>query len=335
MNELPNFSSFRAAKVERSPGKVIAFLLCDDFSFTDLILAVDLLETANKFAGCNLFQTQIISGSGDEITHEPGIVIKPDDRFSSAIKADTLVVLGDTKATSPSNCELLAALKVKAARVTKIGAIGNGVFSLATAGILNGRRCSVSYKLALAFSEQFPDVEASSSLFTIDGRIFTCVGGSTTLDLMLTLFVSDIGALLLNDLTQHFQIERIRDQHNEQVAVSYGAKTIRSRIVREAIKMFEKRIDCQITVREIACEFGISIRQLERAFRKNLDRSPAEYFKLERMKRTRQLVQDSKLTLIEICQICGFQSTSGFMRCYRRSFGITPSEDRAFSRMEL
>ena len=152
---------------------------------------------------------------------------------------------------------------------------------------------------------------------------------------MLTLFGSDIGALLLNDLAQHFQIEQIRDQHSEQVAVSGGSKTIRSRVVREAINMFVKRIDCQITVHEIASELGISIRQLERAFRKNLDRSPVEYFKVERLKRTRHLVQDSKLTLIEICQICGFQSTSGFMKCYRRSFGITPREDRAFSQMKL
>ena len=58
-------------------------------------------------------------------------------------------------------------------------------FSLAKAGLLNGKRATIHWENQDSFTEEFDDVELTKSVFVIDGNRITTAGGTSSIDLML------------------------------------------------------------------------------------------------------------------------------------------------------
>ena len=69
-------------------------------------------------------------------------------------------------------------------------------------------------------------------------------------------------------------------------------------------------------------------RQLERLFRKYLNRSPARYYVELRLNRARLLLLQTNMPVIDVALACGFVSASHFSKCYRDFFGKTPRRER-------
>ena len=97
----------------------------------------------------------------------------------------------------------------------------------------------------------------------------------------------------------------------------------------------EANIEEPIPLEELARLLGISRRQLERLFKRNLDCSPSRYYLRLRLYRARQLLRQTSLSIIEVASLCGFVSTPHFSKCYRTHLGITPREERSGGNEQL
>ena len=73
---------------------------------------------------------------------------------------------------------------------------------------------------------------------------------------------------------------------------------------------------------------GLSTRQLERLFRKYLNRSPARYYLELRLNKARLLLLQTNMSVIDVALACGFVSASHFSKCYRDFYGKTPRRER-------
>ena len=82
----------------------------------------------------------------------------------------------------------------------------------------------------------------------------------------------------------------------------------------------------------LAARSGISTRQLERLFRKYLQRTPTRYYLELRLYRARGLLTQTALSVLDVALACGFVSASHFSKCYREFFHKTPREERAIPR---
>ena len=71
-----------------------------------------------------------------------------------------------------------------------------------------------------------------------------------------------------------------------------------------------------------------STRQLERLFRRYLDRSPKRYYLELRLKKARSLLLQTDMSVINVALACGFSSPSHFSKCYRSFYGRTPYRER-------
>ena len=76
----------------------------------------------------------------------------------------------------------------------------------------------------------------------------------------------------------------------------------------------------------IARLVGAGVRQLERAFRNETELSPAEFYRVTRLRYARWLLTSSHLALSEIAYECGFADVAHFTRQFQRQFGITPGK---------
>ena len=81
---------------------------------------------------------------------------------------------------------------------------------------------------------------------------------------------------------------------------------------------------------DIGC---ISRRQLERLFRGYLDDTPTGYYLKLRLRRSRHLLEQTDMSVMQVAMACGFVSAPYFSRAYRNLFGRSPREDRRFVRM--
>ena len=73
-------------------------------------------------------------------------------------------------------------------------------------------------------------------------------------------------------------------------------------------------------VRTLSLSIAEIRRQLERLFRRYVDRSPKRYYLELRLTRARQLIQQTNRSVTEIAVATGFVSPSHFSRAYRARF---------------
>jgi transcriptional regulator GlxA family with amidase domain len=79
---------------------------------------------------------------------------------------------------------------------------------------------------------------------------------------------------------------------------------------------------------ELAKRAGLSLRQVQRMFQQSLDTTPSKYYLRLRLRRARELLLQSRMSITEIAIACGFQSTCHFSKCYRALYGRTPRSER-------
>jgi AraC-like DNA-binding protein len=77
-------------------------------------------------------------------------------------------------------------------------------------------------------------------------------------------------------------------------------------------------------LREIARQFGASLRTLERLFQADLGLSLASWRRRLRLQKSLELLAMQK-NVSEAAYLCGYSSASAFISMFRREFGVTPS----------
>jgi transcriptional regulator GlxA family with amidase domain len=94
------------------------------------------------------------------------------------------------------------------------------------------------------------------------------------------------------------------------------------------ISRMEQTVENPASRQELASLADVSLRQLERLFRKHLGCSLGEHYLALRLDRARDLVRQTSLSVLEISLACGFTSASHFSRTYRARFGQAPRTER-------
>ena len=79
-----------------------------------------------------------------------------------------------------------------------------------------------------------------------------------------------------------------------------------------------------LTMEQFAARIGVSSRQMERLFRKHTGLSPNKYYMQLRLAKSRALLLQTDMSVIDVALASGFGSAAHFARCYRSHFGETP-----------
>lgn len=90
----------------------------------------------------------------------------------------------------------------------------------------------------------------------------------------------------------------------------------------------EENLEEPISPAILAEDVGISTRQLERLFRRYLNRSPKRYYMELRLEKARNLLLQTDMSVINVALASGFTSPSHFSKCYRMHFSTTPYRER-------
>ena len=203
-----------------------------------------------------------------------------------------------------------------------------GLYALAHAGLLSGCQATTHWSWRPGFAEQFPEVDVSEQLYTIDGKLMTCAGGTAGVDLMLYLVADDHGEQLATEVANQILHYPRRPPEGAQRFVASGLDGDIHPDVRAAMSLLESCIEEPISVPELCQRLGVSQRQLERLFRRSTGCTIVQFSKLLRLQYARVLLTSTRMTIREVSAACGFNSMSYFSLSFQKVFDKKPSEYR-------
>ena len=99
------------------------------------------------------------------------------------------------------------------------------------------------------------------------------------------------------------------------------------KLVEKAIAIVEAHIDdTDFSVEVLSQELALSRGYLYKKLMAITGKGPAEFIRTIRLKRGRQLLEQSQLQIAEIAYMCGFNSPRRFAQNFKSEFGMLPSE---------
>lgn len=306
----------------------IAFLLLDQFSMIAFANAVEPLRMANYLSRKRLYRWSLLSADGELASASNGLSLSPVSVASKSQQYDMLIVCGGDQVREATTEKVLALIRRFAALDVPLGSICTGSFALALAGVLNGYRCAIHWESLSSISEEFPRTQFTSDLFVLDRNRFTCSGGIAPLDFMCHLIRHKGGKSLATDVAVQFIVDRLRDGGSQQYIPLLARIGARHEALLDAALSMESNIENPRSLEQLAAELGVSLRHLERLFKRYLSATPAQYYLDLRLRRARELLLQTNMSVMEVTVACGFLSSSHFAKSYRRLFGYPPSLER-------
>ena len=247
----------------------------------------------------------------------------------------TLIVCSGVDGHGFEDRQVLAWLRRLAAQGASLGSVCTASHILARAGVLDGYRCTVHWENMARFAENFPNIEATGELFTIDRNRFTCAGGSAATDMMLHRIAAAHGEEMAARIGEQMLHVKIRPGAMNQLAMGQPPIAVERRELQAAIEMMLEHIEMPLDVLTLAGRLGQSRRNMERLFRHSMNCSPARYYLGLRLLKARQLLNQTRMPVMEVALSCGFCSATHFSKRYRGYFGVPPRTDQVGQRMSV
>lgn len=99
--------------------------------------------------------------------------------------------------------------------------------------------------------------------------------------------------------------------------------------ISEAINYISRHLSEKITLDDL-CEVcrGISPQYICRLFRTHFGLRPTEYIRIRRIEYAKQLLANTDMMIADIAAACGFESTTYFYRCWKRTEKESPADFR-------
>ncbi len=308
--------------------KRFAFVLVESFSLLSFASAMDALRIANRMSDRLLYTWILLGESGETVSCSAGTSFQLDYGLIELKRDDTILICGGVDIQTNTSRKLLNWIRRETRKGLSVGGLCTAAYTMAKAGILDGKRATIHWENQDSFTEEFTNIELTKSVFIVDGIRMTTAGGTSSIDLMLKIIADDHGEELANAVADQMIYSSIRtDQDTQRLSVPtrIGVRHPKLSLV---IRMMEENIEEPISPSLLAKDVNMSTRQLERLFRRYLNRSPKRYYMELRLQKARNLLMQTDMSVINVALACGFASPSHFSKCYRSHYHKTPYRER-------
>lgn len=314
--------------VKAAPPRRFVFLLLERFTMLAFASAIEPLRIANRVAGRPVYTWALAGEGGEMASCSNGAAFKLDMALTELDRDDVLLVCGGLDVQKAVTKPVLNWLRREARRGVTVGGLCTGAYALARAGLLDGKKATIHWENQDGFLEEFEEVRLTKSVFVMDGNRWTTAGGTSSLDLMLKVIAADHGEDIANTVADQLIYNAIRtDQDTQRLSIPTRIG-VRHPKLAQVIQKMERAIEDPVSPADLAEQVGMSTRQLERLFRRYLNRSPKRYYMELRLSKARNLLMQTDMSVINVALACGFASPSHFSKCYRAHYATTPYRER-------
>jgi AraC family transcriptional activator FtrA len=243
-------------------------------------------------------------------------------------RADTVIVPNRPDTSTPHRPAVLEAIARAHARGARMIGMCSGAFTLAEAGVLDGRRVTVHWQWAEEFRARHPDVRVDDDvLFVDDGDTLTSAGSAAALDLALHVVRRDHGADVAAAVARRLVFPGHRPGGQRQF-IERPIPTRAESPLAGALAWAEEHAGEPISVTEMASRAAMSPATLHRRFRKELGCTPNQWLTTVRVEHARRLLEQTDLAVDQVAHRSGLGSATTLRNRLASHVGLTPTAYR-------
>jgi transcriptional regulator GlxA family with amidase domain len=177
--------------------------------------ALSVFEVANSEFGERRYDVHFISETGGPLRTSAGLMVETEPFDDSVF--DTLIIGGSTESSFTRSEGLLMYLRKAPEISRRVAATCVGAFTLAEAGLLDGKRVTTHWNYTRELQRRYPKVKVQEDrIFVIDGSVWTSAGMTATIDLVLAMVERDIGPELAQAVAKKMVIHHRRSGGQSQ-----------------------------------------------------------------------------------------------------------------------
>jgi AraC family transcriptional activator FtrA len=306
---------------------LVAVLAYDGLCTFEFGCAVEVFALHRPEMGPRWYRYAVAAAEPGPLRAAGGLTVTPDGGLEVLAEAGTIVVPGWRGAEAPVPEALLDTLRVAHARGARILSLCSGVFVLAAAGLLAGRRATTHWRYHAALAARHPDIRIVPDVLYVDeGSVLTAAGSAAGLDLMLHLIRRDFGPEAANSVAHRLVIPAHRDGAQAQrLARPVPRPRGNGSRLAAVLDQVRQSLHEEWTVARLARAAATSPRGLHRRFREATGMSPGHWLIAERVRRAQELLEAHDTSVEEVAAACGFGSPATLRLHFRARLGTTPS----------
>lgn len=299
----------------------------------DLVGPVQVFSAANRIVRKTVYEVEIVTNARDlKVPGEGGLLSFAAQRHFHDVKgkADSVLLACGLATRAARDPALFVWLRKMASQVRRLGSVCVGSFLFAEAGLLNGKRATTHWRFGREMASRYPRVKVEfSPIWVRDGNIYTSAGISAGIDLALAWVEEDCGGRISHEIAREFVLFLRRPGGQTQLSASLSAQSSEMKMIHELQVWIAENLHNDLSVQKLADRAGMSVRNFERVFTRELGKTPSHYVLQMRAEAVRRQLEGTDLGLKQIAAACGFSSTDSMRRAFLRSMGTTP---RAYRR---
>jgi transcriptional regulator GlxA family with amidase domain len=286
-------------------------------------------EAARRLGDPSAYEVKVMGATGAPISGTGSLRFLPDCTIEDPDEEiDTLLVGGDPS-FEEIDPRITAWIKRRAPSIRRYGSVCTGVFLLAAAGLLDGRRVTTHWECAEKLEREYPDVSVDSDqIFIQDGALCTTAGVTAGMDLALALVEEDYGRDLALIVARYMVMFLKRPGGQSQFSAHLAAQMSGRSPIQQAQEYVLAHLAAPLSVEALAHRAGMSVRNFARVFRREMNMTPADFVEAARLDAARRMLQDTGAALQRIADSCGFGTVDGMRRAFIRNIGVSPLDYR-------
>ena len=240
--------------------------------------------------------------------------------------AGTIVIPGWRDHAGLPPRPLLDALRRAHERGARLLSICSGVFVLAAAGLLDGKRATTHWRYVDELRARYPRIEVEPDVLYIDeGSVLTSAGSAAGIDLCLHVVRRDYGAEIANQVARRLVVPPHRDGGQSQyVQAPMRAPEGLAPVMEWALR----RLHTPLAVADLARRANMSDRTFARRFVDETGTTPHKWLTHQRLIAAQRRLETTRDSIDEVAQAAGFDTVETLRHHFRRAFGTTPTSYR-------
>lgn len=276
------------------------------------------------------FDVKLITSNGKPFRCLNGARMIPDGSIHDVGDTDLIMVssIADIDKTLSVQGEVVDWLIDRHRRGAHIGAICSGVYVLAETGLLDGKTATTHWIFADKFQKRYPNIKLKPErLITDEGDLFCSGGFSAGIDLSLYLVEKYFGheAAIKSSRSVVFDIGRTLQS---PYTIFKFQKDHKDEQILQVQEWIENNYDHNFNYDELARDYNMSRRTLERRFKNATGDTPLTYQQRIRVEATKRMLENEALSFDEITGKVGYEDASSFRKVFLKQTGLLPTEYR-------
>jgi transcriptional regulator GlxA family with amidase domain len=308
----------------------IVFVIFEGFQALDLIGPHEVFQSASGLT--DAYRCEIVASAPDIVTAGSGVPVRASASVACADPADvdTLVVVGGSGVDAAQRDQALVGWVASAGvGARRVASVCSGVFLLAAAGLVAGRRVTTHWVREARLRQEHPDLKVDCDpIFIHDGRVWTSAGVTAGMDLALALVEDDLGRDVAHAVAQELVMFLRRPGSQSQFSVPLWSGQPRTDPIRAVVAGIHADPGAGHGLADLAERAALSPRQLQRRFTAELGTPPTAYVERVRVEAAQRALTASDDPVDAIARRYGFGTAETLRRAFHRQTRIAPSDYR-------